>query len=259
MGMEAVSLNYKVFGEGKALAIIHGLFGSLDNWQTHAKTLSEYFQVILVDARNHGHSPHTEQHNYDLMAADLDLLLAQLDLEKAYFIGHSMGGKAVMRFAQLYPEKVDKLIVADMGMKAYPPHHELILKGLNSIDFNTTNSRSEAEKSMRAFIQDNSVRQFLLKNLYWVEPGKRMAWRMNVAVLEREMPQILKELPQEMCSMPTLFLRGALSNYVLNEDLDEIEALFPNMTLETIDGAGHWIHAEKPEEFLEVVLRFLIF
>jgi esterase len=259
MVMEAVALNHKVFGEGKPLVIVHGLFGSLDNWQTHAKTLSEYFQVILVDARNHGHSPHVDEHTYDLMAADLLLLLHKLNLEKAHFIGHSMGGKAVIRFAQLHPEKVDKLIVADMGLKAYPPHHELILKGLNSIDFNTTTSRSEAEKSMSEFIQDNSVRQFLLKNLYWIEPGKRMAWRMNIAVLEREMPQILMALPQDICSMPTLFLRGALSNYVLDEDLEEIEAQFPNFTLETIDGAGHWVHAERPKEFLDEVLRFLIF
>lgn len=257
--MEAVALNYKVFGEGKPLIIVHGLFGSLDNWQTHAKTLSEYFQVILIDARNHGHSPHTENHSYDLMAADLTQLIDNLKLEKTHLIGHSMGGKAVMRLAQLHPEKIDKLIVADMGLKAYPPHHELILKGLNSIDFNTTTSRSEAEKSMSQFIQDNSVRQFLMKNLYWVEPGKKMAWRMNVAVLEKEMPQILIALPQETCSMPTLFIRGAMSNYILDEDLEEIEAQFPNYTLETIDGAGHWVHAEKPQEFSDAVLKFLIF
>ncbi len=257
--MEAVALNYKVFGEGKPLIIVHGLFGSLDNWQTHAKTLSEYFQVILVDARNHGHSPHTENHSYDLMAADLTQLIDNLKLEKAHLIGHSMGGKVVMRFAQLHPEKVDKLIVADMGLKAYPPHHELILKGLKSIDFEKVTSRSDGEKSMSQFIQDNSVRQFLMKNLYWVEPGKLMAWRMNVAVLEKEMPQILIALPEIMCAMPTLFIRGALSNYVLDEDLEDIEALFPNFTLETIDQAGHWVHAEKPQEFLDAVLKFLIF
>lgn len=257
--MEAVALNYKVFGEGKPLIIVHGLFGSLDNWQTHAKTLSAYFQVILVDARNHGHSPHTDEHNYDLMAADLLMLLDEMKLEKAHFIGHSMGGKAVMRFAQLYPEKVDKLIVADMGVKAYAAHHDLILQGLNSIDFDVVTSRSEAEKTMSEFIQDNSVRQFLMKNLYWVEPGKRMAWRMNVAVLEREMSQILVGLPDEICMMPTLFIRGALSNYVLDGDLEHIETLFPSFTMESIDQAGHWVHAEKPQEFLDAVLKFLIF
>jgi esterase len=257
--MEAVALNYKVLGEGKPLIIVHGLFGSLDNWQTHAKTLSEYFQVILVDARNHGHSPHTESHNYDLMAADLNLLMEQLNLDKAHFIGHSMGGKAVMRFAQLQPDKINKLIVVDMGVKAYPPHHDLILKGLNSIDFDTVTSRSEAEKTISAYIQDHSVRQFLLKNMYWVEPGKRMAWRMNVATLEKEMHEVLVALPEETCSKPSLFIRGAMSNYVLDEDLDQIEALFPIYTLDTIDRAGHWVHAEKPQEFLEAVLRFLIF
>lgn len=257
--MSAVKLNHKIFGEGHPLIILHGLFGSLDNWQTHAKTLSEYFQVILVDARNHGHSPHTETHNYELISDDLLLLINDLNLEKVSMIGHSMGGKAVMRFAQRFPERINKLIVVDMGVKSYPMHHDVIVEGLNSIDFDVIISRSIADNQLAQYIQDLSVRQFLMKNLYWIEPGKRLAWRMNLNTLEREMPNILVALPEEMANMETLFLYGTKSNYVLEEDIQHIEELFPSASFEGIEGAGHWVHAEKPSEFLEAVLRFMLF
>lgn len=257
--MSAVKLNYKTFGEGQPLLILHGLFGSLDNWQTHAKTLSEYFQVILVDARNHGHSPHTEKHNYELIAEDLKLLLDDLEIKAASLIGHSMGGKAVMRFAQLFPSRVRKLVVVDMGIKAYPMHHDIILDGLKSIDFELITSRSVADHQLSNYIQDLAVRQFLMKNLYWVEPGKRLAWRMNLESLEKEMTNILVSLPQEVVNIDTLFLYGTQSNYVLEEDMPFIEAVFPSVHFEAIEGAGHWVHAEKPSEFLDAVLKFLLF
>lgn len=258
--MRAVDLNYKIIGEGKPFVIVHGLFGSLDNWQTHAKTLSNYFQVILVDARNHGHSPHTEKHSYDLMAEDLHQLFLNLGITNAHVLGHSMGGKAVMRFAQLFPNLIEKLYVVDMGIKSYPLHHEAILKGLNAVSAYKPNSRKQAEDILSAFISDQSVKQFLLKNLYWLIAGKELTWRMNVQVLEREMPNILKALPNAPdCDMPTLFVRGERSNYILDEDFNEIEALFHQATITTIDGAGHWVHSERVDEFLDVVLRFALF
>jgi len=258
--MAAVNLNYKLFGEGTPFVIVHGLFGSLDNWQTHANALSSYFQVILVDARNHGHSPHTETHSYDLMAEDLHQLFKTLHIEQAHVLGHSMGGKAVMRFAQLYPDLVEKLYVIDMGLKAYPMHHELILKGLNVVSAARPQSRRQAQELISEFVADQSVQQFLLKNLYWVVPGKELAWRMNVSVLESEMPEILKAIPDTPESdIPTLFVRGGLSNYILDEDFSDIEALFHQATIATIDDAGHWVHAEKSEEFINVVLRFALF
>jgi len=257
--MAAVQLNHKILGEGQPLVILHGLFGSLDNWQTHAKTFSEYFQVILVDARNHGHSPHTDTHNYDLIAKDLLLLIDTLKLDNASFIGHSMGGKAVMRFAQLFPERVNKLVVVDMGIKAYPMHHDVILEGLKSMDFNAITSRSAADEQLQNYIQDFAVRQFLLKNMYWVEPGKRLAWRMNLDTLEKEMPNILVALPETQANMQSLFLYGTRSNYVLEEDQEAIEAMFPYATFQGIEDAGHWVHAEKPQEFVDAVLQFLLF
>jgi len=258
--MNAVDLNYKIIGAGKPFVILHGLFGSLDNWQTHAKTLSNYFQVILVDARNHGHSPHTDNYSYDLMAEDLHRLFQNLDITKAHVLGHSMGGKAVMRFAQLYPDLVEKLYVIDMGIKSYPLHHELILKSLNAVSAAKPSSRKLAQDIISEYVSDQSVQQFLLKNLYWVIPGKELDWRMNVIVLEKEMSEILQEIPKAPdCDMPTLFVRGGLSNYILDEDFDDIDALFHQATMSTIEGAGHWVHAEKVDEFLDVVLRFALF
>jgi pimeloyl-ACP methyl ester carboxylesterase len=256
--MSSVKLHFKSLGEGPSLLILHGLFGSLDNWQTHAKILSNYFRVILVDARNHGHSPHTTDHNYELLAEDLLGLINDLQLDKVTLLGHSMGGKAVMRFAQLHPERVNKLIVVDMGVKAYPMHHDVIVNGLKSIDFDIINTRASADVQLTKFINDVGVRQFLMKNLYWIEPGKRLAWRMNINTLEREMSNILSALPEEECSIETLFLYGTESNYVLNDDFKNIESIFKNVSFESIQGAGHWVHAEKPQEFLDAVLRYLL-
>jgi esterase len=252
-----MKLNYKRVGEGRPLIILHGLFGSLDNWQTHAKKIGEYYEVILVDERNHGHSPRAEQHTYDLMADDLRALMDDLQLESAIVMGHSMGGKTAMRFAQLYPDRVNKLIVVDMGVKAYPMHHDIILKGLNSLNFDEITSRSQAEEHLSRFVDNFAVRQFLLKNLYWVDKG-RLDFRMNLPVLTAEMPEILKALPQAEVFVNTRFIRGELSNYVLDEDWDEIEEYFPDSDLVTIPGAGHWVHAEKPDLFIESVLEFCL-
>jgi pimeloyl-ACP methyl ester carboxylesterase len=258
--MKAIHLNHKILGNGKPLVILHGLFGSLDNWQTHAKTLSEYFQVVMVDVRNHGHSEHTDAHSYDHIAEDLRLLLETLGLPNAHFLGHSMGGKAVMRFAQLYPERIDKLIVADMGIKAYPPHHDTIIQGLQAVAEAKPNSRKIADDVLSRYVKDNGVKQFLLKNLYWKEPGALLDWRMNLKTLVNEMPKVLMALPnQPKCHLPTLFIRGGMSNYILDSDINEIETLFSEANITTIDEVGHWLHAEKPQEFMDIVLQFLLF
>jgi esterase len=250
-------LHYKELGEGKPLIILHGLFGTSDNWQTHAKKLSEYYRVILVDQRNHGHSPWSEDFTYEHLADDLEELIIHLGIEKFTLIGHSMGGKTAMYYAQKYPSRLEKMVVVDIGVKKYPMHHNEIIKGIKSLDLSTLTSRSEAENAMKPFVDSYGVRQFLLKNLYWIEKGK-LAWRMNVEVLEREMEEILAPIPTIEVWTPTLFIRGAMSNYILDEDWDEIEEIFPDATLETIENAGHWVHSEQPEEFIEMVLGFVI-
>lgn len=252
-----MKLHYNELGEGKPFVILHGLFGYSDNWHSHAIKLSEYFRVINVDQRNHGHSGWSDEHTYEAMAADLFELFNELNLQDAVLMGHSMGGKTAMRFAQLHPERLSKLIVVDMGIKSYPMHHQEILRGLHSIDLDTVHTRGEAEKAMSEIISSAGVRQFLLKNLYWKEKGK-LSWRMNIPVLEQEMPEILKALPDQEVMIPTLFIKGALSNYILEEDWDSIEEIFPDSELVIIENAGHWVHSENPSDFLNTVLGFCL-
>lgn len=252
-----MKLHYRELGEGQPFIILHGLFGFSDNWQTHAKKLAEYYRVILVDLRNHGHSDWSEDFSYEIMADDVKELCDDLKLADIIMLGHSMGGKTAMFFAQKYESLLEKLIVVDMGIKAYPMHHDHILAGLKSLDLEALKSRSEAEKILAKNIDSDGVRQFLLKNIYWKEKGK-MAWRMNIPVLEREMPTILGSLPEGESFVPTLFIRGALSQYVIDEDIPSIEEAFPDSELVTIENAGHWVHAENPDAFLEAVLGFCL-
>jgi esterase len=252
-----MKLFFREMGEGTPLVILHGLFGYSDNWQTHAKKLSEYYRVILVDLRNHGHSDWTDDFSYELMSDDLHELFQDLKLSKAILLGHSMGGKVAIRFAQEQPNLLDKLIVVDIGVKQYPMHHEEILKGLNSIDVSLVHTRSEAEAILSEYVGSIGTRQFLLKNLYWKSKGQ-LAWRMNIPVLEKEIYTIIDALPSSEVMVPTLFIRGALSNYILDEDIPDLEDQFPDSTVKTIENAGHWVHAEASEEFIESVLEFCL-
>lgn len=250
-------LHYREFGEGKPFVILHGLFGYSDNWQTHAKKLAEYFRVILVDQRNHGHSFWSNDFSYELMSKDLYDLFSFLNLEKAIVMGHSMGGKTAMQFTADYTNLVDKLIIVDMGIKSYPMHHQQILAGLHAIDL-SCNSRSIAENTLKEYVDSPGVQQFLLKNLYW-NVNKELAWRMNIPVLEKSMNEILKALTFENEILTsTLFIKGELSNYILDEDWDDIEAVFPDSKLISISNAGHWVHAESPTVFIEEVLSFCL-
>ncbi len=252
-----MKLHYREMGEGKPMIILHGLFGFSDNWQTHAKKFAEYYRVILVDLRNHGHSDWSDDFSYKIMAEDVHELCEDLELEDPIILGHSMGGKVAMWFAQMYDDVVEKLIVVDMGIKQYPMHHEHILAGIHAVKVDEIKARREAEAQMSAHIDSEGVMQFLLKNLYWKEKGK-LAWRMNVEVLERDMPEILKALPEGEVFTPTLFIRGELSNYIREEDFESLENRFLDARIVTIEGAGHWVHAESPEEFSEAVLSFCL-
>jgi pimeloyl-ACP methyl ester carboxylesterase len=191
------------------------------------------------------------------MVEDLYVFFNRHGLQKAHLLGHSMGGKVAMHFAQRHPELLDKMVIADMGIKAYPMHHQHILAGIHALDLPNIRSRSEAEKILSLHVEAAGVRQFLLKNLHWVTAGQ-LGWRMNVEVLEQEMPKILLALPLQECWTPALFLRGELSNYILPEDFDSIETLFPDASIETITNAGHWLHAEQPDLFFDAVMRFCL-
>ncbi|MBL4862315.1 MAG: alpha/beta fold hydrolase [Crocinitomicaceae bacterium] len=252
-----MKLHYRELGEGKPLMILHGLFGFSDNWQTHAKKLADYYRVILVDLRNHGHSDWSDEFSYKLMVEDVHELCAELKLEDFILVGHSMGGKVAMRFAQDYESLLEKMIVVDIGMKEYPMHHEHILAGIHAVNLDNAAARREADEQMSAHIESYGVKQFLLKNLYWKEKGQ-LAWRMNVAILEKEMPEILSAMPEKEVMLPSLFIRGALSNYILDEDIDALENNFPDSEVITIENAGHWVHAEAPDAFSEALLSFCL-
>ncbi len=252
-----MKLHFRELGSGQPMIILHGLFGFSDNWQTHAKKFAEYYRVILVDLRNHGHSDWSDEFSYDLMVEDLKELCDDLQLKNILLIGHSMGGKVAMLFAQKHKEILDKLVVVDIGVKAYPMHHQHILAGMHAINLETIKVRSEAEAILKQYIDSDGVRQFLLKNLYWKEKGQ-LAWRMNLSVLEREMENILSVLPEKEVMLPTLFIRGELSNYILDEDIEQLEDQFPDSEIVTIKNAGHWVHAEAPEEFVDSVLGFCL-
>lgn len=252
-----MKLNYREYGEGKPLVILHGLFGFSDNWQTHAKRLADYYRVITVDLRNHGKSPWSDEVSYTSMAEDVHELCVDLGLNEIILMGHSMGGKVAMYFALKYEEILEKLIVVDIGVKSYPMHHQHILAGIHAVQLDGVETRKQAEADLRKHIESPGIIQFLLKNLYWKEKGQ-LQWKMNVHALETNMEEILSAVPEMECFVPTLFIRGEMSNYILDEDIHELEHYFPDSELVTIENAGHWVHAEAPEEFVETVLSFLL-
>lgn len=253
-----MQLNYKKVGEGNPLIILHGLFGSLDNWMTIAKELGKDFEVYIVDARNHGQSPHDEVFNYQIMVEDLKEFIEEHQMISPIILGHSMGGKTAMQFAVDYPHLLSKLIVADIAPKAYPIHHDLIINSLKSLDFNVIKTRKEAEDKLAQYIFDLSTRQFLLKNLYWKEQGL-LAFRFNLDTISKNIDEVGAEI--EFITpfyQHTLFIRGDKSNYILDSDFEQIFTIFPNAQIKTIENSGHWVHAENPVEFLYLVKAFLL-
>ncbi|NQX97154.1 MAG: alpha/beta fold hydrolase [Flavobacteriales bacterium] len=252
-----MQLNFKKVGEGEPLVILHGLFGSLDNWLTLAKKLGDYFEVFIVDGRNHGQSPHSNEFNYDVMADDLYEFLMQNGIVDPIILGHSMGGKTAMQFAMNYPNKLKKLIVVDIAPKAYPVHHTEILDGMLSLDLEVINTRKEADKQLSNYISDISTRQFLLKNLHWITQGK-LAWRFNLPVINNQIETIGQGLENiDPFEKSTLFIRGEKSTYITATDFKIINKIFPNSQIKTLN-SGHWVHAEKPVEFLQLLNSFLL-
>ncbi len=251
-------LNSRIEGEGKPLLIIHGFLGTSDNWKTLSGQYADNgFQVHAVDMRNHGRSFHSDEFTYDAMVKDLVEYCNAKNLESTDIIGHSMGGKAAMFFAAQHPELVHRLVIADIGPKYYRPHHQDILAGLNAVDFTAKPERSDVEATLSEYIDDAGTRQFLMKNLYWVEPGQ-LAYRFNLEVFNEQIENIGEALPEgAKFDGPTLFLRGDRSNYIKDEDFDLIKTHFPNSEIKDIANSGHWLHAENPKQFLEETLGFL--
>lgn len=254
-------LHSKIYGQekqGTPILVFHGLFGMLDNWASFAKEMSEFCPVHLIDLRNHGKSFHSEEMSHDDLANDILHYMEFHNLEKVNLLGHSLGGKAVMQFAIKYPEKVEKLIVVDISPKAYPPHHQGIIKALETVDFETVNSRQEVEEILKQYISEMSVIQFLAKNLYWTE-DKKLNWRFNLKTLAEKYDQFVSNaIKFGVFTGKTLFISGEKSNYILSQDEFSIKQQFPNSKVISIKNAGHWVQAENPKDFNEVVKEFLI-
>lgn len=250
-------MNFKKLGEGEPVIILHGVFGSSDNWLSIAKVLGEHNTVYLPDLRNHGDSFHDEIFTYEAMANDLLTFIKKEKIDNPVIIGHSMGGKVAMKFAVNHPDLFDKLIVVDIAPRAYPPHHQKILEGLKAIDLSQIHSRKDADDVLAQYVPEIGVRQFLLKNLARDE-NKQFIWKLNLPVIDEHIENIGQGQEEQIAiSKPVLFIRGGNSNYIKNEDNIAIVSIFPNSEVKTIEGAGHWLHAEKPEEFIQIVRNFI--
>ena len=254
-------LHHREIGQGVSLVVLHGLFGTLDNWQTLGRRWAEAdHRVITVDLRNHGRSFHSPEHDYRLMSADVLALFDTLKLPAdTTLLGHSMGGKVAMRFALDHPSRLARLVVVDIAPRSSDmAHQHPILAGLNAVDLTRLETRQQADDALAQHIRQPSVRQFLLKNLYRLEDNT-FAWRQNLRALTEHMTDIGAEISGPTPFLkPTLFIRGGQSDYINAEDkLYGIPALFPNSQVETVVDAGHWVHAEAPDTVFELVRAFV--
>jgi len=253
-------LHSKIFGEqltSTPLLVFHGLFGMLDNWGSFGKEMGELLPVHLIDLRNHGRSFHSENMSHDDLAGDIIAYMNHYGIDKAHVLGHSLGGKAVMQFAIRYPEMVEKLIVVDIAPKAYPPHHQGIIKALESVDFNTVRSRTEVEEVLSRYIPEKSTIQFLTKNLYWNDE-KKLNWRFNLKTLSEKYNEFVSNaIKFGVFNGETLFIAGEKSNYILPQDEFAIRQQFPKAKVVTIKNAAHWVQADNPADFSMVVKDFL--
>lgn len=252
-----MELFYRSLGAGRPLVILHGLFGSGDNWQTLARQYADHYTVYMVDQRNHGHSPHSDEHSYRLMSDDLSGFLDQHGLNDIYLLGHSMGGKTAMLFTADHPHRVEKLIVADIAPKPYPVHHQSLVEVLQSAPLAAGSTRSDVEAHLTAGIPDRSTVQFFMKNLYW-KTKDQLAWRFNLSALSTHLAAMSEESGQGICLTETMFIRGGKSNYIKDDDVQWLNHYFPNNELATIESAGHWLHAEAPDVFFEITHDFLM-
>ncbi len=264
-----MKLFYRKTGSGQPMIIVHGLYGSSDNWQGIARSLSDRFEIWLPDLRNHGRSPHDDRHNYELIRDDLKLFMDDAGIGKAVMLGHSMGGKAVMCFAQHHPDRIESMIVADIAPRSYKdlyrqmnPNHHDILQAMKGVRLAGAETRRDVDRMLEPAIRSARVRSFLMKNLERGDDG-RFRWTLNLDVLIRELENIMDGVnancfnPESpLTGFPALFIRGEKSPYIADEDMETIEKIFPSARLVTIPGAGHWLHAEKPGAFAEAVRDF---
>ena len=254
-----MKLFYKESGQGKPLVILHGLFGSSDNWFTISKQFAQYFHVFLLDIRNHGQSPHTEEHSYTAIAQDLENFIKEHNLVEPILLGHSMGGKAVLKYLSLYDRVINKAIVVDIAPRYYEPHHQAYIKAMQGLKLDNVQSRQEVEQAFVAQgIENVGERQFLMKNLYRDENGK-FGWKINIQTLFKDIENIGEAIETTLHrDINIVFIKGEKSDYYIKpSDSEAIKKIYPKAKIVTIKNAGHWIQAEQPEAFFEIVKTFI--
>lgn len=255
-----MKLFFREYGQGQALIILHGIFGVSDNWVSFARNIEDRFRVFIPDQRNHGQSPHDPTFNYFALCADLQDFIDEHELENPVILGHSMGGKVAMRFALENPDSLKALIVADISMRTYQRRfrHLDMIDAMLAVDFENAQTRADVENQLKPKIREKRIRQFAMKNLYRRERSGQFAWRLNLEAINLNMDEVFEGIKSEdIFQKPTLFIRGGASDYVSYEDFDQIYRNFPKADIKTIDGAGHWLHAEKPAEFQSLFDEFI--
>jgi pimeloyl-ACP methyl ester carboxylesterase len=251
-----MKLQYQDTGEGHPLLIIHGLFGSSDNWRSMARYFSRFYRVISVDLRNHGRSPHSDVQDFSSMAADIEQLCGDLGLHKLHLLGHSLGGKVAMQFAAEQSAWIDKLVVVDIAPRRYFSEHTPLMDAMLALDLKSLDSRAAVDEALADKVRDKSVRQFLLMNLQSDDDG--LYWRINLRALKANYQQLMAPVCEDKTvSASSLFVYGAQSDYVTEEDRSLIKRHFPQAQFQAIEKAGHWVHAERPQQFKQVVEDFL--
>jgi len=251
-----MKLHYQIIGSGKPLLVIHGLFGSADNWRSMIKYFSKQNQVISIDLRNHGRSPHSDSQSLIDMAEDIYELCQDLSLNNVIILGHSLGGKVAMQFAELYEKYVEKLIIVDIAPREYKGKHTPLMDAMMALDFSELNSRKQVDEALAVSIADQQVRQFLLMNLSL--DSEQLKWRINLPALKANYKAFMKAvLTESNLDITSLFIYGEHSDYVTAQDRDEIKQIFPYAEFAAVP-AGHWVHAERPQQFKKIVEEFLI-
>lgn len=260
----SVELNHRITGDGAPLILLHGLFGSLENLGGIARRLQDAWQIHALDQRNHGGSPHTDAMDYPAMAADVIAYLDRQGIDKARILGHSMGGKVAMQVALQAPERVEKIVVADIAPVSYKPRHDVILEGLKSLDLQSIRTRQEADAALAEYVEMAPTRQFLLKNLErvprdeQVEGGPAFRWRLNLPVIDASYTSLTSAPEGDgPFTGPVLFIKGGDSAYIQEKHRNDIQRLFPKADLKIITDTGHWLHAEKADTFAALSRRFL--
>jgi pimeloyl-ACP methyl ester carboxylesterase len=254
-----MKLFYRQFGAGKPLVILHGLFGISDNWVSLGRQLAEHYSVYLPDLRNHGQSPHSAVFDFPALEGDLLEFTEENGLDEIYLLGHSLGGKTAMFFALHNPGIVKKLIVADISLRPSPPNreHQMLINAMLAVDFTRAASRSDVERQLEPMVASRKLRQFLLKNVYWRDKTS-LDWRLNLKSINENLLSVFEGVQASgTFNGPALFIRGGNSEYVRDEDIGEIKMRFPGAEVKTIANASHWVHADAPGEFFELVAGFL--